>query len=161
GYIPRLMETAALADVIVYVASDERYNDEVPTQFLHLLMQSGKPVVVCLVKMHETQAPALVSHFHKEVASRLAVPHGGGIVSTLAIPFLSPAQLADPVRTAGRYRVPLLNQVAVLGSPPQAARRRSALGATRFLVHACEDLLGVARQDLEAMQRWQAVVSMG
>jgi hypothetical protein len=161
GYIPRLMETAALADVIVYVASDERYNDEVPTQFLHLLLQSGKPVVVCLMKMQEAQAPALVSHFHKEVLSRLAVPAGGGVVGTLAIPFLAPAQLADPARTAGRYRVPLLNQVAVLGSPPQSARRRSVLGATRFLVHACEDLLGVARQDLEAMQRWQAVVSTG
>src|SRR5438309_6590499 len=28
GYVPRLIETAALADIIVYVASDERYNDE-------------------------------------------------------------------------------------------------------------------------------------
>ena len=34
GYIPRLLEAAALADVVVFVASDERYNDEVPTQFL-------------------------------------------------------------------------------------------------------------------------------
>src|SRR5207244_13304047 len=32
GYVSRLMEVAALSDVIVYVASDERYNDEVPTQ---------------------------------------------------------------------------------------------------------------------------------
>src|SRR5262249_8477389 len=32
GYVPRLLEIAALADVVVYVASDERYNDEVPTQ---------------------------------------------------------------------------------------------------------------------------------
>src|SRR5205085_3250910 len=34
GYAPRLFEVAALADVVVYVASDERYNDEIPTQFL-------------------------------------------------------------------------------------------------------------------------------
>jgi hypothetical protein len=161
GYIPRLMETVALADVIVYAASDERYNDEVPTQFLHLLLLSGKPVVACLMKMSEADAPALITHFHKEVVGRLAHPPGPGIVATLAIPHLLPAQLADPARTAGRYRVPLLNQVAVLGSPPQSARLRSVMGATRFLVQACDQLLGVARADLEAMKSWQAVVSTG
>jgi hypothetical protein len=161
GYIPRLMETAALADIIVYVASDERYNDEVPTQFLQMLLQSGKPVVVCLVKMREADAPAMVAHFNREVAGRLGGPGGPAVVSTLAIPFLSPAQLADPARTASRYRVPLLNQVAVLGSPPKAARVRSVQGATRFLQTACDQLLSIARADLEALQRWQAVVSTG
>src|SRR5262249_47722725 len=67
GYVPRLLEVAGLADVIVYVASDERYNDEVPTQFLRLLLQAGKAVIVCLVKMRETDAPAFVAHFQKEV----------------------------------------------------------------------------------------------
>ncbi|MEO2091596.1 MAG: GTPase, partial [Gemmataceae bacterium] len=38
GYVSRLMEVVALADVVVYGASDERYNDEVPTQFLHLVI---------------------------------------------------------------------------------------------------------------------------
>ena len=42
GYIPRLLEAAALADVIVYVASDERYNDEVPTQFLETAAAGGQ-----------------------------------------------------------------------------------------------------------------------
>jgi hypothetical protein len=161
GYIPRLLEAAALADVIVYAASDERYNDEIPTEFLHLLLQSGKPVVVCLMKMRPADAAALVAHFHKEVVARLNAPSGGGVVGTLAIPYLSPAELADPARTAGRYRVPLLNQVAVLGNPPPTARRRSVLGATRFLVRGCDELLSVARADLEAMQRWQAVVAAG
>ncbi len=161
GYIPRLLEAAALADVLVYVASDERYNDEVPTQFLHLLLQSGKPVVVCLVKMREADAPALVAHFQKDVLGHLTPPIGGGVVGTLAIPYLSPEQLADPARTAGRYRVPLLNQVAVLGSPPAAARRRSVTGASGFLVRHLDTLLGVARADLAALERWQAVVTAG
>ena len=67
GYVPRLLEVAGLADVLIYVASDERYNDEVPTQFLHLLLQTGKPVIVCLMKMKEADAPALVAHFQREV----------------------------------------------------------------------------------------------
>jgi hypothetical protein len=161
GYIPRLLEAAALADVLVYVASDERYNDEVPTQFLHLLLQSGKPVVVCLMKMREADVPALVAHFHKEVLGRLNADPGGAVVGILAIPFLTPAQLADPARTAARWRVPLLNQVAVLGAPPDLARRRSVLGATRYLVRNLDNLLGVARQDLATLERWQGVVAAG
>src|SRR5437588_819363 len=116
GYVPRLLEIVGLADVVLYVASDERYNDEVPTQFLQLLLQTGKPVVVCLMKMREADAPALVAHFQQEVLSRLPP----GVVGTLAIPFLRPEQLADPARLAGRYRIPLLNQVAVLGRPAAA-----------------------------------------
>ncbi|HEY7422758.1 MAG TPA: GTPase domain-containing protein, partial [Gemmataceae bacterium] len=138
GYVPRLMEAAALADILVYAASDERYNDEVPTQFLHMLLQTGKPVVVVLLKMREADAPALLAHFQKEVVGHLPHPPGGGVVGTLAIPFLTPAQLADPARQAARYRIPLLNQVAVLGMPPAAARRRSVLGATQFLVRHCD-----------------------
>ena len=148
GYIPRLMEAAALADILVYVASDERYNDEVPTQFLHLLLQTGKPVVAVLMKMREADAPALLAHFQKEVTAPLPHPSGGGVISTLAIPFLTPAQLADPARQASRYRIPLLNQVAVLGSPPAAARRRTVAGATQFLVRHRDQLLSIAQQDL-------------
>ena len=148
GYVPRLLEIAGLADVIVYVASDERYNDEVPTQFLHLLLQAGKAVVVCLVKMREADAPAFVAHFQKEVLSRLA----GGTIACMTIPQLTPAQLADPVRQAGKYRIPLLNQVAVLGSPAPDARNRTVRSAMHYLLANQEALLSVARNDLAA--RW-------
>lgn len=161
SYIPRLMEAAALADILVYAASDERYNDEIPTQFLHLLLQTGKPVVVCLMKMKEPDASALIAHFRTEVAAHLPHPPSGGVIAILAIPHLTPDQLADPARQAVLHRIPLLNQVAVLGTPPAAARRRSVLGATQFLVRHREQLLSVAQQDLRALQSWQAVVVAG
>jgi GTP-binding protein EngB required for normal cell division len=161
GYISRLIETAGLADVIVYVASDERYNDEIPTQFLQMLLQSGKPVVVVMTKMREADAPALVTHFQREVLGKLTYPPGGGVYGTLAIPHLSADQLTDPARTVGRHRVPLLNQVAVLGNPTPAARKRTVLNAARFLVHHQEQLLSVARQDVAALQSWQAMVASG
>ena len=49
-----------------------------------------------------------------------------GVVGTLAIPFLTPDQVADPARRAVKYRIPLINQVAVLGS----ARDINASGVT-------------------------------
>ncbi|HMC65522.1 MAG TPA: GTPase, partial [Gemmataceae bacterium] len=118
GYVSRLLEVAGLADVIVYVASDERYNDEVPTQFLRLLLQAGKPVIACVVKMKEADAPALLSHFQNQVLGGLPP----GTVACLPIPFLPPDQLTDYAGPVARYRIPLLNQVAVLGEPAAAAR---------------------------------------
>ena len=157
GYVPRLLEVAGLADVIVYVASDERYNDEVPTQFLRLLLETGKPVIVCLMKMKEADTQALVEHFQREVASRLPP----GIVACVPIPLLTPEQLADPVHLASRFRVPLLNQVAVLGEPPTAARLRAVRWATNYLSREQNRLLGVARQDLAALEEWRTIVHAG
>jgi hypothetical protein len=157
NYVPRLLEIAGLADVLVYVASDERYNDEVPTQFLHLLLQTGKPVIACLLKMKEADAPAMVAHFQKEVLARLSPP----VVSALAVPFLTPEQRTDPVRKAPRYRIPLLNQVAVLGGSADAARRRSVQGAIRFLKAGHEHLVAAAKQDVAALQEWRSVVQAG
>src|SRR5262249_35214742 len=129
GYVPRLLEIAGLADIIVYVASDERYNDEVPTQFLHQLLRTNKPVVVCLMKMKESDAAAILAHFQREVLGR----YRQAAIACLAIPFLKPEELADPVSLAGRHRIPLLNQVAVLGTPAATARQRVVRGASHYL----------------------------
>jgi hypothetical protein len=156
-YVPRLLEIAGLADVLIYVASDERYNDEVPTQFLHILLQTGKPVVVCLMKMNEADAPALVAHFQREVLGRLS--HGA--LACLAIPYLTPEQLADPPRHAASYRTPLLKQIAVLSDPPAVARQRVVRGASNFLLSAQERFLATARQDMAALESWRTLVQAG
>src|SRR5262249_21309901 len=138
-------------------ASDERYNDVVPTQFLALLLQTGKPVVACLTKMREAEREALLSHFRRDVLARLPP----GVVATLAIPHLTPEQLAGPARQAPRYRIELANQVSVLGSPPAEARRRSVLGTTRYLVQHQEELLAGARKEVAALEGWEAAVQAG
>ena len=157
GYVPRLLEVAGLADVLVYVASDERYNDEAPTQFLHSLLQSGKPVVVCLMKMKEADAPALIAHFQREVLGRLS----SDALACLAIPFLTPEQLSDPAKHAAKYRIPVLNQVAVLGASPPAARQRVVRGATHFLSAQHARLLDAVRQDVAALETWRSLVLSG
>ncbi len=154
GYVPRLLEVCGLADIIVYVASDERYNDEVPTQFLKLLLQAGKAVIVCLVKMKEADAPAFVSHFQTDVLAKISA-HA---VATLTIPQLSREQLTNPVPLANKYRIPLVNQVAVLGHPLREARRRSVQTAMQFLKSGQDQLLGIARDDLGALSSWRQLI---
>src|SRR6266567_2685211 len=159
GYLTRLLEVAALADVIVYVASDERYNDEVPTQFLRVLLQANKYVICVLTKMRDADAQPLVQHFRQEVVKGL--PNARGVVDVLAVPFLTPEQLSDPARQANRYRIPLLNQLAVLGHSPTAARKRTVIGALRFLFNAQQRLLAVALHDVEALATWRTMVQNG
>lgn len=162
GYAQRMMEVASLADIIVYVASDERYNDEVPTQFLQLLIQAGKPVIVCLTKMREADAPNLLAHFQSEVLGRLVqTPTDKVSVPVVTVPFLTLEQLADPVRLAAKYRIPLLNQVLALADPPEAARRRTIETAQRFLTGVGASLQEVARHDLAALENWRNLVQTG
>ena len=157
GYVSRLLEVAGLADVVVYVASDERYNDEAPTQFLHLLLQAGKPVICCLMKMREENVPAILAHFQQDVLAKVAP----GTVGCLAIPHLTPEQLADPMHLAAKYRIPLVNQVMVLGEPPDKARQRSVRWAANYLVSAQDRLVGAVRKDLAALEEWRRLVLAG
>lgn len=156
-YVPRLLEVAALADVVVYVASDERYNDAVPTQYLKLLLQAGKAVVVCLVKMKEPDVPVFLQHFQSSVLTQMP----GKAVACIAVPHLSREQLVDPLRLANAWRIPLVNQINVLAEPAETARRRSVLAAMNFLKSGEHVLLGVARQDLEALDTWRRIVQEG
>jgi GTP-binding protein EngB required for normal cell division len=159
-YIHRALEASALADVVVYVASDERYNDEIPTYYLKLLLQTGKPVIVCLTKMQPANAPAMLTHFQKEVLATMPGGLGRGAMC-LAIPYLTKEQLADPAHKAPQQRIGLLNQAAVLAGKPALLRRNTVRGALRFLTQNQEHLLAVARRDLQALERWQGTVRIG
>ncbi len=162
-YVSRLMEVAALADAIVYVASDERYNDEVPTQFLHLLIRAGKAVVVVLTKMREAEADPMIEHFRSVILGGLPkLPDG----STPAVPVLAFPQMgadvrSDPSGAGAKYRVPLLNQILVQCESSAAARKRTATNAAKYLSTAGEGLLEVARRDLGEYDAWKAAVSSG
>jgi hypothetical protein len=159
SYIPRLLEVCGLTDVLVYVASDERYNDRVPTEFLQLLLQAGKPVICCLTKMREADAKAFLDHFKSEILEKMQ--GGGPAINTLAIPYLSVEDLANPTGKAAKYRIELLNQVRVLGEPPARGRAFTVRLAMNYLVSHTDDLLGVARDDLNALESWRSAVEAG
>ena len=163
GYIPRLLEVVALADVVIYVASDERYNDEVPTQFLHLLVQSGKTVIVCLTKVREAEAQELENHFRQEVLGRLPIPDGMTVppIPCRVIPQLSAEVLGDPTGLGASHRIGLINQILVLCPHQRAVRSRTFRNALCYLRTAADGLLEVARQDLAELQAWRDLVSAG
>lgn len=163
GYLRRLLEVAALADLLVYVASDERYNDLVPTQFLHLLVRAGKLVIIVLNKVAPEQAERLIEHFRQEVLGRLSRRADGTLpnVPVLALPFLSAEQRRDPAGAGADQRIPLLNQVLALLNEPAAVRQRQVQHALGFLEMLIAGLEAVARRELEEYRLWQELVRQG
>ncbi|HJZ55610.1 MAG TPA: GTPase domain-containing protein [Gemmataceae bacterium] len=163
GYVNRLMEVTALADIVVYVASDERYNDEVPTQFLHLIIKAGKAVVVVLTKPKEQDAPSLVEHFRQEILGRLPkLPDGTTpAVPVLIFPQMPMNERTDPTGAGSRHRVQLLNQILVQADSDTAARLRTVTNAAKYLSTAGEGLLDVARRDLAEFDLWKTTVFAG
>src|SRR5207253_1855385 len=85
----------------------------------------------------------------------------GAAINCLAIPYLSPADLANPGGPAAKYRIPLLNQVAVMGDPPPLARARTVRLATNYLLLHAEELLSIAMADLTALDSWRNAVVAG
>ncbi|CAN5287309.1 hypothetical protein BH11PLA2_BH11PLA2_10520 [soil metagenome] len=160
GYVSRLIEVAGLADAIIYVASDERYNDEVPTQFLQSLLRAGKAVVVVLTKMNESNAAAMTEHFRTEVLGKLSIGDGR-TVPIITLPQLSTAQRNDPAGAGAAFRVPLLNQLLVLCPTALPTRQRTVTNAVKFLDAASESLIDVARKDLAELDAWKGAVVAG
>jgi len=163
GYVNRLLEVAALADVVVYVASDERYNDEVPTQFLHLLVRAGKAVVVVITKVREADAAALTEHFRREILGRLPkLPNGSPpAVPVIAFPQMPQSERTDPSGAGMKHRVLLLNQILMLCESETATRLRTVTNAAKYLSTAGEGLLEMARRDLAEFDAWKTAVLAG
>ncbi len=162
GYVSRLMEVVALADVVVYVASDERYNDVVPTQFLHLMIQAGKAVVCCLTKVREVNEEAMVADFRSKIIGQLPASIGEiPSVPVVSIPWLTDEARKDPAGAGAKYRVGLLNQILALCPSPEIARQRTLSNAVKYLESAGHGLLDVARRDLTEFDQWRAAVAVG
>ena len=162
GYVSRLMEVVALADIVVYVASDERYNDVVPTQFLHLMIQAGKAVVCCLTKVREVNEEAVVADFREKIIGRLPASVGEiPAVPVVSIPWISDESRKDPAGVGAKYRVGLLNQILALCPSAEIARQRTLTNAVRYLESAGNGLLDVARRDLAEFDQWRTAVAGG
>jgi GTPase SAR1 family protein len=163
GYLRRLLEVAALADLLIFVASDERYNDLVPTQFLHLLVRAGKRVIVVLTKVAAEDAPRLVEHFQREVLGCLPRRADGLPVQipVVVLPFLPAEPRRKPNDAGAPYRRALVNQVMELLSDGPAVRQQHVQSALHFLRQLVSGLQKTLAAELEEFRSWQELVHQG
>jgi hypothetical protein len=151
-YQTRVTEIAALAEVGVYVASDERYNDELPTNFLQAMLDAGKWVVVALTKVMPEDADTLVRLFREQVMNRLR--HAERIVGVMPIPVPIAGKISDlwsPGSICGRQ---LRDSIARATGAMDLARRQARARAARFLSEQHSRLLDPLRRDLGQWQTW-------
>lgn len=156
GYSTRLIEIMGLADVVVYVASDERYNDATPSDYLRLMLQAGKPVICCLTKMRAEDATKLIEHFRKEVL--LKIPECAHVAATIAIPFLKVETLADPQGEAKEYRDPLIQHAHWWTREPERAREAIVRRTVENVKQQTSTLLEPAYQELSALAEWDGMI---
>ena len=79
----------------------------------------------------------------------------------MPIPQLTAEELADPINRAARFRIPIINQVAVLAGRPEITRKIGVHNAWRSLTRRQDRLLAVGREDVEALDTWHRLVQEG
>jgi hypothetical protein len=162
-YLPRVLEIVSLADVVIYVASDERYNDEEPTQLLRVVLRMGKRVVCCLTKVPEAGSATLRSHFQSQVLQPITAELGvdRSRIEVTVVPFLSPQVLADPAGLCHGWHQSLLDAVCPWRDQPIPTREAAVRAAVDFLEASNNELRSTLAADLDALKTWRGLVERG
>ncbi|MCS7166814.1 MAG: GTPase domain-containing protein [Gemmatales bacterium] len=153
-YAHRVLEVLGLADAVIYVASAQRYNDRVPSEYVAILAKSGKPIVTCLTKVPPDQVNIVVSHFRHEVLRPLTQQIN---IPCVIIPYQPVQQLANPSATES-YRRELLDTILPWFHNRQELRKRTYLEILTYLEAKEHQWLEIIRPELEAFEEWQRVI---
>ena len=155
-YQSRVLEIAGLADVGIYVASDERYNDELPSNFLQNMLDAGKIIIVVLTKPAESDAPELVRLFQSQVVARLR--NAENIRDIVCIPSPRSGKIADLWNADSPYLQRLREAVSNATRDPNALRQASKLAAAEHFKSQLGKLLDPLRTDLGEWRSWIELV---
>lgn len=155
-YQKRVIEIAALAELTVYVASDERYNDELPTNFLQAMLSAGKWVVVVLTKVAEHDSEQFIQLFRDQVVSRLQ--HRERLVDVITIPMPPPGRFSEIWTDAFPYGTQLREMLENAGGDFLTCRRKARSAAAAYLHHQQARLLEPLRIDLGEWKSWSELI---
>lgn len=155
-YQSRVIEVAALADACIYVASDERYNDELPTNFLQAMLDAGKYVVVALTKVAPYDVDELVKLFGEQVLS--ALKNRELILGVVPVPSPPPGKLRELWTDAFPYGSRLRETIEQSTGDFAQARAHGRKAAARYLQNQQSRLLDPLRRDLGEWQDWLELV---
>lgn len=155
-YQSRVIEIAALAQVTVYVASDERYNDELPTNFLQAMLDAGKWVVVVLTKASPEESDELVALFRDQVVTRLR--NAERILAVVPIPAPPPGRFGILWTDAMPYGQQLRDTVERVTGDFASLQSEAKRSAVRYLRSQQARLLDPLRQDLAEWRAWIELV---
>lgn len=155
-YETRAIEIAGLADVCIYVASDERYNDELPTNFLQAMLEAGKPVVVVLTKVFHTDAEEFEKLFRDQVVAKLKQRER--ILAVVVVPAPTTGKSADLWSANAPFGQSMRNAVEKATADFDDLRRIGRERAAEFLRGVQHRLLDPLRLDMAEYRAWIELV---
>lgn len=153
-YTHRLIEVLGLADAVIYVASAQRYNDRIPSQYLAMLAQSGKPVIACLTKVPEADEPTITKHFIEEVLHSLLKNNS---IPCTVIPY-KPLEELTHDETMRPHRQKLLDALKDWLASGSACKQATGQRILSYLEHLETRWQNLVRPEIEALQNWHRQV---
>jgi hypothetical protein len=144
------------SDAVLFVASEEKYNDEACVAFLERAFRHGKRVLALLNKCG---APEAEEDFRRAVvpgaAARAGRPEAAARLFT--VPYLpgSGAQRAERAREAA---APIAAAVAALAEDAESIRVEARRGAARALAEEAAPALERLRREAESLAHYRAEV---
>ena len=138
-----------LADAVLFVATPEKYNDELCVQYLRQASQLDKALICVLNKGADEE----VARDFREVV----VPELSGEALVLTLPYVTPKP--DPA-TSDAYRGRLHDAVLAPADGGAALRQRAIRGARVRLGRDLDRLLGRLREELSELDRIRSEVDL-
>lgn len=160
-YLAAVVEAVALADIVVYVTSVEKYAVADLVEWLFQLSEAGIPIIECLNKTPQKDRFAVMrkqtDDLFPAVAQRLGLP--APTLQMTALRYMADGEEADLWGADHPEAVAL--RAAVLASLPTQDTMDQAHAALRFVCHRLERVLEPARMELSVQNTWKATVDAG
>ena len=160
-YLAAVVEAAAVADLVVYVTSVEKYAVADLVEWLFHLSDAGIPIIECLNKTPKKDRLAVmrkqIDDLFPAVAQRLGLP--APKLRMMALRYMADGEEAD-LWGADHPEAAAL-RAAVLESLPTQDTMNQAHAALRFVCHRIERVLEPARMELSVQNTWKATVDTG
>ncbi len=160
-YLAAVVEAAAVADLVVYVTSVEKYAVADLVEWLFHLSEAGIPIIGCLNKTPKKDRLAIMrkqtDDVFPAVAQRLGLP--SPTMQMTALRYLADGEEAD-LWGADHPEAAML-RAAVLTSLPAQDTMSQAYAALRFVCNRIDQVLEPARMELAFQNTWKATVDAG
>jgi hypothetical protein len=160
-YLAAVVEAAAVADLLVYATSVEKYAVADLVEWLFHLSNAGIPIIECLNKTPKKDRVAVmrkqIDDLFPAVAQRLGLP--APTLQMTALRYMADGEEAD-LWGADHPEAAAL-RAAVLESLPTQDTMNQAHAALRFVCHRIERVLEPACMELTVQNTWKATVDAG
>ncbi len=155
GYRHAVLQTAAMADIIILAVSKDKYADKSVWDMLALLAPLTKPMLICINKLDEADHQTVISSFQQRHEAQLDKP----APEIVAIPFVKAASDNTIQSKIPDTALVALKQ-AIQHIFNNFDRRTQISGAQQLLEAHWQDWVQPIDQENQARKEWDAALTL-